>query len=209
MPATDLREVYVARLTMSSPNASTLKPIDEMTAELTYDYEKKVREAIRTVRGRFRRQIHKNCLHFLGLKVVSAETREAVDTIVTEANVEMRKIDPALHATVIWMPVPVDVRGKGELLEAMTAAIHGQIFSELLDRLGKLAGKKDLPERSRKALLDFCDRAETWNVLGDRDVAKTIAKYRSAFSEGVFANIATEVEKVVENLESPAAYLEI
>jgi hypothetical protein len=206
----NLKEVYIARFEMSSANkTASRKQIDDMHQEVTLEFPKEVRDKIAEVRGKFRRQILRECLHFHGLQVVSGETKNRLVALIEQAEVELKAIDPGLHAQVTLIQVSVDATEKGALYDAVMNAIKGQVYTVLLDRLKGLAGKDDVPMRSRKALLDLCDRMRTWNVVGDPAVEETIGTYRRMFEEGIIKPVAEEVEKAVAAAESAAAYVEL
>lgn len=207
---TNLREVYIARFEMSSPNQTAeRKEIDEMHEEITLEFPKEIRERIAQVRTKYRNLILKECVHFHGLQVVSAETRERVREYVEQADAELRAINEQLHATLVLIPVSLDAEAKGTLYTMVTNAIKGQIYGALLERLRKLAGKEDIPMRSRTALIDLCDRAKAWNVLGDPDLAQSLESYRKLIENGILQPIVQEAEKVAAALDNPAAYAEL
>lgn len=207
---TNLREVYIARFEMSSPNQTAEnREIDDMHKEITLQFPKEIRDRIASVRNKYRALILKECVHFHGLQVVGAENRQKVSGYVEQADADLRAIDPQLHAQIVLIPVSVDAEGKGALYTAIQDAIKGQVYSVLLDRLKELAKKDNVPMRSRNALLDLCDRMKAWNVLGDPNIEETITSYQRLFKEGILKPVAEEVEKVVAAMETAAAFVEL
>jgi hypothetical protein len=205
-----LREVYIARFEMSSPNQTAERHyVDDMHESLTLEFAKEVRDKISSVRNKYRGLILKGCLHFHGLQVVRRDAVDEVQKFVDQADIELKAIDPRLGANLLLIPLSVDAAARGELYEAVVSAIRGQVYTVLLDRLKGLAAKDDVPMRSRTALLDLCDRMKSWNVVGDPDIEKSIANYRRLFQEGILKPVAEEIQKIVSAQDNPAAYVEL
>lgn len=208
-PAT-LRNVYIVQVEMSSP-AKVLKTevVDDMTRTVRLEFGPETREAIKDVRATARGLLEPHCFLFHGLRVIREQSWTEVERVVGAADTALKAIHPELYATVHRIPLSVDTVARGELYESLISAIRGQVYQVLLERLEGLAQKKDVPERSRVALLKLCDRMRDWNVVDDPTIAETIENFRVQFQHGVLAPVAEEVKKAVDSTGGAGVYLEV
>lgn len=208
-PAIEMRRLYIVRTLFSSENqrAST-EDIDDMSEKVTFRWPPEIRKAIGKVRNTYRHQITAPCLSFYGLFVIKDKDREAVSQLAEKADQEMKKINIELSARVTFLPLYVEESTMGEVYQSVLGAIMGRIYTELLGRLRELAKLPEVPKQSRTALLKLCDKLAVWNVLGDSNVAETLANIKLQIQNDVFAPVMADLERDLADLKSRGAYLE-
>lgn len=207
----DLTTVYIVLTGISSgSNIEDREQIDDLSEKVTHVFTKEVRQKISATRSKFYGRIVRQCLSFHErLLIARKDQLDDIAAIIREAHVELQAIHPTLTANVEYVPLAADEQKYGALYNAIVNAIREQIFKILLPRLKSLAGQTQVPKRSRLALLDLCDKMDTWNVVGDARITQTVAEFRRQFENDIIAPVAAEVEQELRTLTGPAAFVEL
>lgn len=172
-------QLYVVIAQMSSPYrvAETQHP-DEDTVMIRYKYPAEVRKQIRNTRDLYKRRIEANTVSFYGLRIANEELLEKVREIVTEADKELKKIDPGLSARLIAIPISGEAIKRGEIYQKLIYAIQYQIIKKVHDRIKDIKSGILKPE-TRKSVKEMLEDLRKLNILNDPEIDRTIDSIES------------------------------
>jgi hypothetical protein len=201
--------VYILRFHLPAGlNVESRKERGKFSENIRYRFEVDLRRKIRKMRRHYRHLAFRYSIPFYGLRLVREEDLNAVQGFAKTASEEFAKLRKDLKVQVV--PIPIDLNAKGAIQEAIADAVKSHIYGKVLARLKKLAKKgKELPEASRKALLDLTERLEGWNLLGSKDVSDKLAEMAKEFSRAVVVPAAEDLEEEVAKLSSEGVWVEL
>ncbi len=120
---------------------------------------------------------------------------------------------PKLGATVIFIPLDFQQIFKGNLYGQITDAIQYQVYSGLFERmegmLKRTAEGKELPERSRNALIKMVDNLKSINVTQDENVFKKLEGIRAKIVDGDLKEVAASLKAELDAGKSRWAAIEL
>jgi len=128
--------------------------------------------------------------------------------MMSKANEELQKIDPMLGAEIMFIPLDSGAIRNGEMYEQINLAVKGQIYTDIMERLKKLADSS-LKTRSKSSLLKMVDRMEKINVLDDPEISLKIYQIREMIEKDTIKPLLQDLESEVEKINQRGAYLEI
>ena len=173
-----MENLYIVKTRMSSPNYILYsEEIDDMTSQYTYKFNKETRQQISALRGRYQKPVYEGTANFHGLYICQEKHCQELQDMMSKANQELQNIDPMLSAGVMFIPLDAGAIRNGEMYNQINLAVKGQIYTDLLDRLKKLADSS-LKSRSKSSLLKMVDRMEKINVLDDPEISLKIYEIR-------------------------------
>lgn len=194
---------------MSSPNYILYsEEINDMTSQYTYKFNKETRQHIAAIRGRFHKPVYEGTANFHGLYICQQKHCQELQDLMEKANIELQKIDPMLHAHVMFIPLDAGAIRNGELYEQLNSAVKGQIYTDLLDRLKKLADS-NIKTRSKSSLLKMVDRMEKINVLDDPEISLKIYEIREMIEKETLQPLIEDLETEVKKVNQRGAFLEM
>lgn len=204
-----MENLYIVKTRMSSPNYILYsEEIDEMTSQYTYKFNKETRQQISAIRGRYHKPVYEGTANFHGLYICQEKHRQELQDIISKANREFQKIDPMLHAEVLFIPLDAGAIRNGEMYEQLNSAVKGQIYTDLLDRLKKLANSS-LKSRSKSSLFKMVDRMEKINVLDDPEISLKIYEIRDMIEKETLQPLMQDLESEVNKVRQRGAFLEM
>lgn len=204
-----MENLYIVKTRMSSPNYILYsEEIDDMTSQYTYKFNKETRQQISALRGRYQKPVYEGTANFHGLYICQEKHCQELQDMMSKANQELQNIDPMLSAGVMFIPLDAGAIRNGEMYNQINLAVKGQIYTDLLDRLKKLADSS-LKSRSKSSLLKMVDRMEKINVLDDPEISLKIYEIRDMIENDTIKPLLKEMESEVEKLQQRGAYLEI
>lgn len=203
--------VYVAKFRLSTGQDLTRRKERGPRVEiLTFRLKRETRKKILATRMKFRHQLFKHALSFYGLQVIRPTDAKFAEEIAGEASEALQKIDKRLSARLVLIPLAIDRKNYSEVYDAMVGTIKERLFTELVDRVAKLAAKGEtVPEGSRKAMLKLCDRLKSWNVVDDPEVNKTIDGYARLLDRNALAPLQKSLRSELDALSHEGLYLEL
>ena len=204
-----MENLYIVKTRMSSPNYILYsEEIDDMTSQYTYKFNKETRKHIAAIRGRFHKPIYEGTANFHGLYICQDKHRDELRVLIDKANRELQKIDPMLHAEVMFIPLDAGAIRNGEMYEQINLAVKGQIYTDLMERLKKLADSS-IKSKSKSSLLKMVDRMEKINVLDDPEISLKIYEIREMIEKETIKPLLQDLESEVDKINQRGAYLEI
>jgi len=191
--------VYIIQVEMSSPyRIAESEQIDDDTLKIKYFYPKDVRQKIERIRGRYKRQIYANTVHFYGLLLVNDELLDKVRKIVDQANAELKEVDGSLSARMITIPISREAM-QGELYEKVYYAIMYQIAKSIHDRLKDIKSNVLKPE-SRASIKQMLKKLRELNIINDQRIDEMIASIESKLNMTV-QELRNEILEQLEYIE--------
>ena len=204
-----LEKLYIVKMRMSSPNHILYsEEIDDMTSQYTYKFNKDTRRQIATIRGRFQKPMYDGTANFHGLYICQEQHRQELKDMMSKANREFQKIDPLLSADVMFIPLDAGAIRNGEMYDQINQAVKGQIYTDLLERLKKLADSS-MKSRSKSSLLKMVDRMEKINVLDDPEISLKIYEIREMIEKDTIKPLLEDLESEIGKIQQRGAYLEM
>ena len=199
------RRIYIIRAEMSSPErGEEARMIDDNTKEIKYAFPKSVRQKIERVRNKYKNLLYEKTVNFYGLQMIDDRKVEEIRKIVSEADRELREIDPSLSARYILVPVSEEAIEKGELYTKILYAIQYQICKEVFQRVKDL--KSDTPRKvTKESIRDMLERMRELNILGDERIDRLIdgiSRMLDMRTEEIKKAILEELEWLERELES-------
>lgn len=120
---------------------------------------------------------------------------------------------PKLGASVMFIPLDFQQIFKGNLYGQITDAIQYQVYSGLFERmegmLKRTAEGKELPERSRNALIKMVDSLKSINVTQDANVFKKLEDIRAKIVDGDLKEVAASLKSELDAGKSRWAAIEL
>lgn len=120
---------------------------------------------------------------------------------------------PHLGASVMFIPLDFQQIFKGNLYSQITDAIQYQVYSGLFQKmenmLKRTAEGKELPERSRNALIKTCETLKSINVTQDEDINKRLEGYKEQITKGELAEVAASLKQELDTGKSRWAAIEL
>jgi len=204
-----MENLYIVKTRMSSPNYILYsEEIDDMTSQYTYKFNKEIRQQISATRGRYHKPVYEGTANFHGLYICQEKHRQELQDLMSKANREFQKIDPMLSAEVLFIPLDAGAIHNGEMYSQINSAVKGQIYTDLLDRLKKLADSS-FKSRSKSSLLKMVDRMEKINVLDDPEISLKIYEIREMIENETLIPLMQDLESEVDKVKQRGAYLEL
>ena len=204
-----LENLYIVKMRMSSPNHILYsEEIDDMTSQYTYKFNKETRQQIAAIRGRFQKPMYDGTANFHGLYICQEQHRQELKDMMSKANREFQKIDPLLSADVMFIPLDAGAIRNGEMYDQINQAVKGQIYTDLLERLKKLADSS-MKSRSKSSLLKMVDRMEKINVLDDPEISLKIYEIREMIEKDTIKPLLEDLESEIDKIQQRGAYLEM
>lgn len=206
----DMRTILLVCPLMSSPNAiASERAIDEMTREIKLKYTMELREKIKAIRHAFYPKVRDLCTSVFGNSFCRSKDLLEIQKIMEGADLELKKLDRNLGATVRFLPLAIDSEARGEVYRQICDAIRGRIYAEIVERLRGLPNAVNMGERSRVAILELCDKLHSWNILEDPDIEETLKNIRIQIRNNIVAPVMEDLSNQIEELKSRGAYLEV
>jgi hypothetical protein len=120
---------------------------------------------------------------------------------------------PHLGASVMFIPLDFQQIFKGNLYSQITDAIQYQVYSGLFQKmenmLKRTAEGKELPERSRNALIKTCETLKSINVTQDENINKRLEGYKTQITKGELAEVAASLKQELDTGKSRWAAIEL
>jgi hypothetical protein len=120
---------------------------------------------------------------------------------------------PKLGASVVFIPLDFQQIFKGNLYGQISDAIQYQVYSGLFERmegmLKRTAEGKELPERSRNALIKMVDNLKSINVTQDENVYKKLESIRAKIVDGDLKEVAASLKAELDAGKSRWAAIEL
>ena len=205
----NMKNLYIVKTRMSSPNYILYsEEIDDMTAKFTYKFNKETRQKISTIRSRFNKPIYEGTANFHGLYICQETHRQELEDMVSKANKQFQEIDPMLSASVMFIPLDAGAIRNGEMYDQINLAVKGQIYTDLLERLKKLADSS-IKSRSKSSILKMVDRMEKINVLDDPEISLKIYEIREMIENESLIPLLQDLESEVDKIKQRGAFLEM
>ena len=178
--------------------------------ELTYRLALKVRKAVQRERAHYRYLIRRNAISFHGLTVVRGEELQYLARFAKDAEAAFQRIDKSLHVSLVSVPIDVSEGANSRVLAAVSEAVRQHCFQRVFERLKILSRReKDLPEQSRKSLLDLVDRLKLWNLTRDPKLTEELDAIATRLARKELAAVQEDLESRLAQLEpAEGAYVE-
>ena len=190
--------MFLVQVGMSYDEAvESSKDIDEKRRELTLKFDLKVRRKIGYVREKYRRKAYEKCVKFYSLHFATDGAVQEIQSIIKEADREMKKINPDLYASVLAIPLSLsDIKKKGKLYEQIYYAICLQMSEAIYQHVEKLSSS--IPsKRTRKTLETMLRHFKSLNVIGDKRIDTKIKNL-----EKIITKSTSEIKtQIIDDLE--------
>jgi hypothetical protein len=184
----------------------------KFTETITYSREVAIRRAIQKLRRHYRYLAFRYSIPFQGLRLIQEQDLEAIEKFTEQASVDFQKIDKGLKVKAAPIPLDLDPKRKesAALYKAVNDAVKAHIYGRVLERLQKLSKRSgDLPERSRRALLEMTKELEEWNLLGSKEIKDKLAEMTRRFALKNIASVEEDMETEVKKYTSESSWLEL
>lgn len=120
---------------------------------------------------------------------------------------------PHLGASVMFIPLDFQQIFKGNLYSQITDAIQYQVYSGMFARMENMLKRteqgKELPERSRNALIKMVENLKSINVTKDEDINKRLEDYKARITKGEIAEVAASLKQELDAGKSRWAAIEL
>jgi hypothetical protein len=177
---------------------------------LTYQFEEKLRQKVAKLRSHYRYLLGRYSISFYGLPLVREEDLEVLEKWAHTADEEFQKLHESLHVQAVPIPIDLSAGRKGVVYQAVHDAVATHVYGKVFDRLQKLSKKgKDLPENSRRALLDLTKNLRAWNLLGSKDIEDRLAQMARQFANKATAPAEEMLEAEMKKLATEGAWIEL
>jgi glutaredoxin-related protein len=188
--------INIVRLIMSSDQQiEKTYMVSDMQREIWLRFPKEVREKIANIRNRYRHEAYQNTVHFHGLQLCDPTHLGEVRQAASDANAELRVIDPELYAMAVVIPIDPQVIEEGELKQAIFYAIMEQMAKELYVQVKDL--KSDgLTKRSRKNMAKLIESFYDLNILNDAEIDRKISEFNNLIEMPVAQLKATILDEL-------------
>lgn len=206
-----MENIYIVKTIMSSPNHVLYsEEISDITIRTTYKFDKETRQAISAIRSRYKKPIYEGTANFHGLYLCQEQHKYELIDLMKKADKKFKDINAELQASVIFIPLDSSAIREGEMYEQINRAIKAQIFTGIFDRLQKLVlSYGQVPERSRKSLLNLVDKMSKINVLDDEEIGSLILNIRRQIETNSIEPLRKEIIKEMDILNQRGAFLEL
>lgn len=123
------------------------------------------------------------------------------------------KLVPHLGAKVLFIPLDFQQIFKGNIYGQISDAIQYQVYSGLFARMETMLKRteegKELPERSRNALIKMVDSLNSINVTKDENITQKLADIRSKIVDGNLKEVAASLKQELDAGKSRWAAIEL
>jgi len=190
------------------------KPTTGHSVNTTYVFTHEMRRQVMSLRQHYRYLLFKTSIPFYGLRLVREEDLPVIEGMVTTATTEFKKLHESLDDIRV-VPVPLDLdpsrTGGPELIQAVHDAAASHVYSRIVERLKKLAKREqtELPEKSRRALLELTKKLAAWNILDSKDITETLEKAAQRFAEKNLDPVMEDLEEQVKKFSSEGSWVEL
>lgn len=201
IPSTNPGEtkLYIVKMTMASPNyiaGSRFLDEEKMKKELTFKFTLEIRHSIQSTRMKYKGPIYSGCLDFYGLRICNEEQMEQIKEHIKSADADFKKINPALGAEVMFIPLDMGEIAKGGLYSNLLGAINTQLNTRVVKRLEDvLKRKKDLTPRTKKSLLKMIEEIREINVLGDESVDARLDEMKAKIEDEALEGLKKDLDE--------------
>lgn len=209
------------------------KPTSGHAVNTTYVLDHEMRRRVLKVRAHYRYEAFRTSIPFYGLRLVRESDLPRIEAMVERAEAAFRtlyeswmerltepqKEDAPTYNEVFGstraVPIPITIDPTRKEGAAMVQAVHdavaNHVYTKLVERLHKLSKREssELPEKSRRALLDLTEKLAAWNILGSEDVTKTLEEAAKKFAEKNINPVMEDLEVQVKKFSSEGAWVEI
>ncbi|MFA5136975.1 MAG: hypothetical protein WC489_06340 [Patescibacteria group bacterium] len=174
---------------------SSMSFIEENMAAATREFKAVGEEFMETELTKYEERARKEYTE----KYKREPDEKALTMLVDIKRDEIKDVVASLHADVMFIPLDFQQIFKGSLYAQIGDAINYQVYSGLFTRMEKMLKRteegKDLPERSRKALIRMVDNLKNINVTGDEDIEKKLEEFKAQIERG-------EIKELAESLKN-------
>ncbi|MDD5010433.1 MAG: hypothetical protein PHC68_18785, partial [Syntrophorhabdaceae bacterium] len=136
-----------------------------------------------------------------------------LQVILEKKREDLSKVVDNLHAIVFFVPLDFNQIFKGNLYAQIGDAINYQVYSGLFERMENMLKRteagKDLPERSRKALIKLVDNLRNINVTNDSSVEEKLKEFKARIEKGEIKELAESLKAELDANKSRWAAIEL
>lgn len=123
------------------------------------------------------------------------------------------QLTPHLGAKIRFIPLDFNQIFKGSLYAEIGDAIKYQVYSGLFARMETMLKRteegKELPERSRNALIKMCESMRSINVTKDDNIYKKIDEFKAQIEKGELKEVAASLKAELDAGKSRWAAIEL
>lgn len=129
-------------------------------------------------------------------------TDEDVQIMQRPKKLELEKVVNNLHADVIFIPLDFQQIFKGSLYAQIGDAINYQVYSGLFERMDRMLKRteegKELPEKSRQALIRMVENLKKINVTNDESIDNRLAEFKAKIEKGEIKELAESLKQELD-----------
>jgi len=196
-----MEQLYIIRLKMSSEfKVDERKELDNAgkKVELTYHWEKTVRNAIQKTRMKYRGPILGDCLIFYNIRICTESQKKDIEDLIKEAKEKLKEIDSDLTASAVFLPLKMDDMQQGAMYQALIGSIKQQVYGNLFKKLQVyLDENKQIHPNAKKAMTNLLNQMRHVNVAGDESIEATITRLQTLVENSSLAELRKELEDYV------------
>jgi hypothetical protein len=126
---------------------------------------------------------------------------------------DVLKRTPMLGATVVFIPLDFNQIFKGSLYGQISDSIKYQVYSNLFTRMETMLKRttegKEVPERSKEALLKMISTLRTVNVTKDGDIEGKLNEIKAAIESGDLKTVTASLKAELDAGKSRWAAIEL
>lgn len=196
-----MEQLYIIRLKMSSEfKVDSRKELDKLgkKVELTYHFEKVIRNAIQSTRMKYRGPILSNCLIFYNIRICTESQKKDIEGLIKEAKEKMKEIDQDLSASAAFLPLKMEDMAQGAMYQALIGSIKEQVYGNLFKKLRDyLDENKQIHPNAKKSMTKLLDQMRQINVTGDQSIDTLITNLKTLVENSSLSELRKELEDYV------------
>jgi len=196
-----MEQLYIIRLKMSSEfKVDERKELDTegKKVELTYHWEKAIRNSIQSCRMKYRGPILGNCLIFYNIRICTASQKKDIEDLIKEAKEKLKEIDTDLTASAVFLPLKMEEMKEGAMYQALIGSIKSQVYGNLFKKLQVyLDENKQIHPNAKKSMKRLLEQMHHVNVTGDESIEAMIHRLETLVENSSLNELRKEMESYV------------